>query len=117
MGLVNRPNDISLSGANQSQAKFKSTMGGNLLQGWVNLTIVTCEQNAVFHSDQAHFQEEKLLILLQNVGLCDGAIAKNESKIYSGSDFNLRDHRFLAQSSASILYSKLTMTINLTLLT
>ena len=40
LGLVNRPNDISLSNANQSQAKFKSAVGGNLLQSWVNLTIV-----------------------------------------------------------------------------
>ena len=39
MGLVNRPNDISLSRVNQSQAKFKSAVGGNLLQSWVNLTI------------------------------------------------------------------------------
>ena len=31
---------ISLSRANQSQAKFKSAVGGNLLQIWVNLTIV-----------------------------------------------------------------------------
>ena len=40
LGLVKRPNDISLSGANQSQAKFKSAVGGNLLQSWVNLTII-----------------------------------------------------------------------------
>ena len=40
LGLVNRPNDISLSKANQSQAKFKSAVGGNLLQSWVNLTVV-----------------------------------------------------------------------------
>ena len=40
LGLVNRPNDIYLSRANQSQAKFKSAVGGNLLQSWVNLTIV-----------------------------------------------------------------------------
>ena len=40
LGLVNRPNNISLSRANQSQAKFKSVVGGNLLQSWVNLTIV-----------------------------------------------------------------------------
>ena len=40
MGLVNRPNDISLSRANPSQAKFKGAVGGNLLQSWVNLTIV-----------------------------------------------------------------------------
>ena len=39
LGLVNRPNDISLSRTNQSQAKFKSAVGGNLLQSWVNLTI------------------------------------------------------------------------------
>ena len=39
LGLVNRPNGISLSRANQSQAKFKSSVGGNLLQSWVNLTI------------------------------------------------------------------------------
>ena len=39
LGLVNRPNDISLSRANQSQAKFKSAVGGNLLQSWVNLII------------------------------------------------------------------------------
>ena len=32
LGLVNRPNDISLSRANQSQAKFKSAVGRNLLQ-------------------------------------------------------------------------------------
>ena len=38
--IVNRSNDISLSRANQSQAKFKSAVGGNLLQSWVNLTIV-----------------------------------------------------------------------------
>ena len=37
---VNSPNDISLSTVNQSQAKFKSAMGGNLLQTWVNLTII-----------------------------------------------------------------------------
>ena len=36
---VNRPNDISLLRANQSQAKFKSAVGGNLLRSWVNLTI------------------------------------------------------------------------------
>ena len=30
----------SLSRANPSQAKFKSAVGGNLLQSWVNLTIV-----------------------------------------------------------------------------
>ena len=41
--LDNRPNDISLSRANQSQAKFKSAVGRNLLQSWVNLTIVTSE--------------------------------------------------------------------------
>ena len=40
-GLVNRPNDISLSRASQSQAKFKSAVGGNLLQSWVNLPIVS----------------------------------------------------------------------------
>ena len=40
LGLVNSPNDLSLSIANQSQAKFKSAVGGNLLQSWVNLTIV-----------------------------------------------------------------------------
>ena len=39
LGPVNRPNDISLLRANQSQAKFKSAVGGNLLQSWVNLTI------------------------------------------------------------------------------
>ena len=39
-GLVSRPNDIPLLGANQSQAKLKSAVGGNLLQSWVNLTIV-----------------------------------------------------------------------------
>ena len=38
--LVNHPNDISLSRTNQSQAKFKSTVGGNLLQSWVNTTVV-----------------------------------------------------------------------------
>ena len=38
--LVNHPNGISLSRANQSQAKFKSAVGRNLLQSWVNLTIV-----------------------------------------------------------------------------
>ena len=41
LGLVNRPNDISISRGNQSQAKFKSDVGRNLLQSWVNLTIVT----------------------------------------------------------------------------
>ena len=40
LGLVNRPNDISLSRANQSQAQVKSVVGGTLLQSWVNLTIV-----------------------------------------------------------------------------
>ena len=40
LGLVNCPNDISLLKANQSQAKFESAVGGNLLQNWVNLTIV-----------------------------------------------------------------------------
>ena len=40
LGLVNHPNDISLSRTNQSQAKFKSAVGRNLLQSWVNLTIV-----------------------------------------------------------------------------
>ena len=40
LGLVKRPNDISLLRANQSQAKFKSAVGGNLLQSWVNLTVV-----------------------------------------------------------------------------
>ena len=40
LGLVNRPNDISLSRANQPQAKFKNAVGKNLLQSWVNLTIV-----------------------------------------------------------------------------
>ena len=39
LGIVNRPNDISLSRANQSQENFKSAVGGNLLQSWVNLTI------------------------------------------------------------------------------
>ena len=39
LGLVNRPNDISLLRANQSQAKFKSAVDGNVLQRWVNLTI------------------------------------------------------------------------------
>ena len=39
LGLVNRPNDISLSRANQSQAEFKSAVGENLLQSWENLTI------------------------------------------------------------------------------
>ena len=38
-GPVNRPNNISLSRANQSQAKFKSAVGGNLLQSWVNMTV------------------------------------------------------------------------------
>ena len=38
--IVNRPNDTSLSRANQSQAKFMSAVGRNLLQSWVNLTIV-----------------------------------------------------------------------------
>ena len=41
VGLVNCLNDISLSSANQSQAKFKSAVGGNLLQSWVNLTIAS----------------------------------------------------------------------------
>ena len=41
MGLVNRPNDVSLSRGNQSQAKFKSAVDRNLLQSWVNLTIVS----------------------------------------------------------------------------
>ena len=41
LGLVNRPNDIALSRANQSQAKSKSAVGGNLLQSWVNLTMGT----------------------------------------------------------------------------
>ena len=41
IGASYRPNDISLSRANQSQAKFKSAVGGNLLQSWVNLTIVS----------------------------------------------------------------------------
>ena len=40
LGLVNHPNDISLSRANQSQAKFKSAVDRILLQSWVNLTIV-----------------------------------------------------------------------------
>ena len=39
LGLVNRPNDISVSRANQSPAKFKSAVGENLLQSWVNLTV------------------------------------------------------------------------------
>ena len=30
---------ISLSRANQSQAKFKSAVGRNLLQSWENLTL------------------------------------------------------------------------------
>ena len=33
---------IYLLRANQSQAKFKSAAGGNLLQSWVILTIVLC---------------------------------------------------------------------------
>ena len=41
MGLVNRPNDISVSRASQSQEKFKSAVGGTLLQSSVNLTIVS----------------------------------------------------------------------------
>ena len=45
--LVNRPNDISLSRADQSQAKFKSAVGGNLLQSWENLTIVTTISKSV----------------------------------------------------------------------
>ena len=40
LGLVNLPNDAPLSNVNQSQAKFESAVGGNLLQSWVNLTIV-----------------------------------------------------------------------------
>ena len=40
---VKFPNDISLSRANQSQVKFKSAVGGNLLQSWVNLTITSFE--------------------------------------------------------------------------
>ena len=39
--LVNRPTDISPSRANQSQAEFKSDVVGNLLQSWVNLTIIS----------------------------------------------------------------------------
>ena len=50
LGLVNRPNDISLSRANQSQAKFKSVAGGNLLQSWVNLTIGSLAFNLVWYS-------------------------------------------------------------------
>ena len=44
LGLVNCPNDTSLSKANQSQEKFKSAVGRNLLQSWVNLTIVQMQQ-------------------------------------------------------------------------
>ena len=40
LGLVNSPNDISLLRANQSQAKFKSAVGRNLLQNCMNLTII-----------------------------------------------------------------------------
>ena len=49
LGLVNRPSDISLSRANQSQAKFKSGVGGNLLQSWVNMTIVDGRKSAPQH--------------------------------------------------------------------
>ena len=38
LGLVNHPKDICLSRVNESQAKFKSAVGRNLLQSWVNLT-------------------------------------------------------------------------------
>ena len=40
-GLVIAVHNISLSRANQSQAKFKTAVGRNLLQSWVNLTIAT----------------------------------------------------------------------------
>ena len=43
--LVNRPNDISLSRATQLQAKFKSTVSGDLLQSWVNLTVVKTQES------------------------------------------------------------------------
>ena len=48
VGLVNHPNDISLSRANQSQAKFKSTVGRTLLQSWVDLTM-PAELVSVYH--------------------------------------------------------------------
>ena len=47
--LVNRPSDISLPKANQSQAKFKSAVEGNLPQSWVTLTIIHINFNAVRH--------------------------------------------------------------------
>ena len=53
LGLVNRPNDISLSRANQSQAKFKSAVGGNLLPSWVNLTTVISSVNKDRHLSRA----------------------------------------------------------------
>ena len=40
LGLVKCPNDISLLRVNQSQAKFKRAVGRNLVQSWMNLTIV-----------------------------------------------------------------------------
>ena len=49
LGLVNRSNDISLSRTNQSQAKFKSAVAGNLLQSWVNLTIAAYPKDVYYN--------------------------------------------------------------------
>ena len=59
LGLVNRPKDISLSSANQSQAKFKGAVGGNLLQSWVNQTIITTLQKEKVCGEK--YQKSKIL--------------------------------------------------------
>ena len=68
LGLVNRLNDISLSRANLSQAKFKSAVDRNLLQSWVNLTIEYSiskkESRPCPHCSSFVFRKSKISVLI-----------------------------------------------------
>ena len=70
LGLVNRPHDISLSRANQSQAKFESAVGGNFLQSWVNMTIVTMLRDGNIFS-VAKLVESKVSVIIISCSIFD----------------------------------------------
>ena len=58
---------ISVSRANQSQAKFKSAVGGNLLQSWVNLTIAVAQKLSINPINLGQISEKKCLSTLTGI--------------------------------------------------
>ena len=94
LGLVNWPNDISLSRASQSQAKFKSAVGRILMQSWLNLTIVDtgpeCQVIANTMSDP--------LIILVNLEGADCWVVENSLSLDYQTALKFQNLDFLGSS-------------------